>query len=451
MSSLPSTARAISPCDTPIALRFDWRLMLNRFNALGLDITLFMPPSYHAMLYSVNCYYFRKVSWKHPAGQSTWPAGDLTEPARFELAVRFDPYTKLAIWRFRPLSHSSFFPCFWPRGSKVDDIALTPRVCESSQSAALFCYSWLYFQSFLDLQRVAPFYGVMMTLTDFLDNFYFPFRPATSPRTIKLYRHSVRKFGQFCGRSPTLADLTNQNVGKYLAALLASGLRPATVEKERCQILAIWRDARMEGLVDRGPRIQKVKVPDPVPRSLRECELRQLWLTFDRLQGKTGGNENRHVARAVATIQLNTAARINAVAQLRWSDIRGQTITFRAETRKGGTRNKVSEVPIHAIEYLAPLHRESPLIFPGCHGTTKLHTLFRRAFDRSGIKTRGKTSHLFRSTKATEVKAGGGDATAALDHDSPATTNKSYIDKSRQVDDSWRYLPFNGLPWPSHR
>ena len=169
----------------------------------------------------------------------------------------------------------------------------------------------------------------------------------------------------------------------------------------------------IEGIVRKGPRIRPVKIPDPTPRALNVIELKQLWLAFSTLQGSTGGNANEHVIRAAATIQLNTAERIGAVSKLQWSDIEGRVITFRAETRKGGRRAKVAEVPDIAIDYLGRLHRDSKFVFPGCPETIKLNTLYTRAFERSGIAytpgtyTPGKTSHLLRSTKATVVDSRG--------------------------------------------
>lgn len=281
-----------------------------------------------------------------------------------------------------------------------------------------------------------------MTITKYLDDFYFPFRPSLSPRTKKLYRYTVRKFGQWLGHRPTIADLNNTTVGKYISALMEADYAPSSVDKERRQLVAIWRDAMIEGIVRKGPRIRPVKIPDPIPRALNVIELKQLWLAFGKLQGSTGGNANEHVIRAAATIQLNTAERIGAVSKLQWNDIVGRVITFRAETRKGGRRAKVAEVPDIAIDYLGRLHRESNFVFPGCPETIKLNTLYTRAFERSGIAyTPGKTSHLLRSTKATVVDSRGGNAARSLGN-TPAVCEKHYIQQG--VDDSWKLLDWVG-------
>lgn len=282
-----------------------------------------------------------------------------------------------------------------------------------------------------------------MTLLAYLDEYYLAFRPSTSPRTIRLYHNTIRKFGQFVGRSPTLEDLNNQTVGQYLISLLKIH-KPATVAKERAQLLAIWRDARNEGLVDRGPRVQPIRVADPMPRALSVEELRQLWLAFDSLQGLTGGNENSDVLRAAATLTLTTSERIEAVSKLLWSDIDGRVIQFRADNRKGGRRSEVREVPSHAIDYLDCLHRRSQYVFPGCQGTTKLNILYRRAFDRSGIETHGKTSTLLRSSYGTYIDLAGENASKAMGHQGEAVTQKHYLDKTYRPKDYYRHLPFMG-------
>ena len=147
--------------------------------------------------------------------------------------------------------------------------------------------------------------------------------------------------------------------------------------------------------------------------------------------------------RAVFGIQYLTAERIGAVAQLRWSDINGTVIVFRAETRKGRRKAMIKSVPEWLLGELEPLKvAKSDHLFPGCHGTTKLHTLFDRLFRRAGVpRPRGKSSHLLRSSHATYLPAAGGDATSSLGHSSDSTTRKSYFDSRHNLKEYWRLLP----------
>lgn len=270
-----------------------------------------------------------------------------------------------------------------------------------------------------------------MLLSDFLTEFYFPFRPSTSPRTKKLYDYSVRKFGQYLRKSPTLADLTDTIVGNYIAHLISMKMALTSVDKERRQLLAIWRDARDQGMVDKGPRIQRLVIPEQIPKALTIKEVNRLRAALPLLRGKTGGIPNCDFLGAFLAIQLETAARSGAVAQLLWSDITGDVITFRAETRKGKRKPIIKRVRPWVLDALRPIRTpKRERVFPiEKTNSTKIATLYARLFDRAGVeKPKGKSSHLMRSTHATWLDLNGGDATKSLGHANRATTQASYLD-----------------------
>jgi site-specific recombinase XerD len=171
-----------------------------------------------------------------------------------------------------------------------------------------------------------------MLLSCFFETHYLPYNPSTASKTIKLYQHSFRMFGLWLGHAATLDDLQNEIVGKYLSHLFRSELKPASVNKERSQLLAIWNHAHKLGMVRLGPLVKPVKAPETIPTSLTVDDLRQLCNSFDKLLGSTRGVENRLLIRAAFLLQYVTAERIGAIVQLQWSDIQGQQIAFRAET-----------------------------------------------------------------------------------------------------------------------
>ncbi len=282
-----------------------------------------------------------------------------------------------------------------------------------------------------------------MRLADLFENSYLSFNPNLKTRTVTLYRHSVQKFADHCGEDPTIDHLTNELVGKYLAALMQSGLSPATVEKERAQLLAIWRHGRALGLIEQGPLIKKIVQPRKIPTALTVTQLQRLQATFDRLQGETGGLPNSDVLRAIFGIQFTTAERVGAVCSLRWSDIGQNVITFRAETRKGGREPLVKQIPDWVHEDLDRIKEpERELVFPGCTGTTKVQTLYARLFERAGVdRPKGKCSHLLRSTHATMLWMAGGNPTESLGHSSERITRDHYLDTRQNPDRSHEILP----------
>ena len=283
-----------------------------------------------------------------------------------------------------------------------------------------------------------------MTINDFFDSFYLPYRPSTSPRTIRLYRYTFRKFGEWLGRESLIADLTNPNLGNYLRALLGSGLAPSSVNKERRQLCCIWRHAHTIGHLSVGPIVQPVKEPYKIPTSLTVPQLKQLRLAFDDLQGSTGGIPNSDFLRACFSIQYATAARVGAVMALEFSDVQEDVITFRAETRKGGRRPMVKRVPPFVVASIEAIR--SPVrtrIFPlEKTNATKVQILYGRLFERAGVpRPKGKNSHLFRSTHATLLELAGGDATKALGHANRDVTVKSYLDPRFRADRDCDLLP----------
>lgn len=287
-----------------------------------------------------------------------------------------------------------------------------------------------------------------MLVKSFFEQDYLSHKPSTSNRTCKLYDYSIRKFGQWLGRPACIDDLTNRNVGQYLRHLVELGLNPHSVDKERRQLLAIWRLAHTLGMIRLGPVVAPVKIPDSIPTALTVDELRRLKSSFDGMRGKTAGIPNGDFLRAVFLIQYATAERVGAVLQLRFDDIQGDVITFRAQVRKGGKKPIVKAVPVavlNAIDAIRKPDRER--IFELAESNkTKIQLLYKRLFQRAGVpRPKGKSSHLLRSTHATLLELAGGDATRSLGHANRATTIKSYLDPRHQADRSCDKLP--DLDW----
>lgn len=283
-----------------------------------------------------------------------------------------------------------------------------------------------------------------MELVEFYNGYYLPANPGTSPRTLSLYDYSIRKFSKHLRRSALLADLNNQTVGGYLFALVQSGSAPASCNKERAQLLSQWRHAHTLGMLTVGPLVKKIVESVEVPTALTEEQVKQLRRAAKKLQGSTAGIANGHLMRALMGVQYTTAERIGAVLKLRFDDIDGQVVTFRATTRKGRKLPIVKQVPQWVIDDIAAIsrpHRE--LVFPIAEtNATKVQALYDRLYKRAGIqRPKGKSSHLLRSTHATHVWLAGGNASESLGHSSPSITQRHYLDTRFKPDMSHLNLP----------
>jgi integrase len=281
-------------------------------------------------------------------------------------------------------------------------------------------------------------------LAAFYKLIYLPANPSTKPKTVQLYGNSLKKFHGFIGREPMLSDLSDENVGSFLRALVDAGQATETANKERANLLALWRHARAMGVIEAGPTVKRLPAPRSIPKALTVCELEKLQAAFDTLQGETGGIRNSDFLRACFAIQFTTAERVGAVLELRFADVVGDVVTFHAETRKGGRRAMIKQVPawvIDDIERIKSPKRER--IFPiEPTNKTKVFSLYDRLFKRAGVpRPKGKSSHLLRSSHATMVDLAGGDATASLGHANSEVTRRHYLDPRFKPDTSCEHLP----------
>ena len=273
---------------------------------------------------------------------------------------------------------------------------------------------------------------------------YLPTRPDTRPRTIVLYGGSINKFKSYLGHEPTLGDLTNETVGKYLQALSLTELAVSTINKERAHLLALWNHARLIGAIAIGPMIKKLPEPRKIPKALTVDELERLQASFCKLKGKTASINNCDFLRACFSIQFATAERIGAVVSLEFSDIRDNVIAFRADSRKGGRKALVKSVPDWVIEDIDRIRKpKRARIFPIKESNkTKIHSLYAQLFEIAGVdRPKGKSSHLLRSTHATMLWLAGGDPTTSLGHASREVTRRHYLDPRFKPDDSCEHLP----------
>ncbi|MEZ6117488.1 MAG: hypothetical protein R3C28_13075 [Pirellulaceae bacterium] len=78
-------------------------------------------------------------------------------------------------------------------------------------------------------------------------------KPDTAKTTIGIYRTSIKRFAEFLGREPMLADLTDDCVGSFLEDRAKTAAIATVVCNRRC-IVVLWRFAFFNDLVDRHPK-----------------------------------------------------------------------------------------------------------------------------------------------------------------------------------------------------
>lgn len=270
----------------------------------------------------------------------------------------------------------------------------------------------------------------MTTLKVFFDEQYRPLRLlGKSERTVILYEYSIRLFGQTLGRPPTLADLNDLTVAKHLQKLLDQDRSPHGVNKERSQLLAIWRFAAQKRKVEEYPAVPTIIAPEVIPEAWTRDQLASLFRSCRRESGDLCDIPAGDWWFAIHCVLWDTGERIGALLQVRWEDLSDDWLTVQAKYRKG--KRSANRIRLHerTIESFATFPRKHGLIFDWPYSHTYLYRIYNRILERAELPTNKNSKfHRMRRSVASHLHAAGGDATAALKHSSDAITRRSYLD-----------------------
>ena len=264
------------------------------------------------------------------------------------------------------------------------------------------------------------------TIRGFLRDVYAPLR-AISPRTLKLYEFTLDAFRDFLGHEPTTADLDELVVARFLSHREQTRAA-ATAAKDRAQIRACWEFMARHKAVDTWPTMRQVKVPERVPEAWLTEEFARLLATASGEKTVIAGIPGGLWWRALLLLAYDTGERVTALTLVRWADVRGCYVLFRAETRKGKRRDIVREIGPETQAAIEAIRGDRELVFPWPYSHTylwnRLSIILRRAKLPAGRRDK---FHKIRRTTASYYEAAGHSAQRLLDHASPATTRK-YLD-----------------------
>lgn len=273
-----------------------------------------------------------------------------------------------------------------------------------------------------------------LSLRWFLREVYAPLKlRGRSQNTMRLYLGSIGAFERFLGHDPLLADLSDDTVARFLSFRRAQEISPYTVEKDRCQLLAIWRfaarrqDAAGQPYVSTWPWVEREKLPKRIPLAWLDTELTLILRACEALRGTVGELAARVFWVALVRTCWITGERIGAVTRLEWRDIDLATgwLVFRAETRKGETADRGCELDAATVEALRAIKGRSggkSLVFPWDRSPTYLWGRFGAILRKAGLPHDQGKFHRIRKSTASYYKLAGGDPTAFLGHSSPKVT-----------------------------
>lgn len=268
-----------------------------------------------------------------------------------------------------------------------------------------------------------------MLLNDLLTDLYAPLR-SLSPKSTYNYGCTITALEGFLGRAPSLADLDELTVARFLAHR-ARERAVATAAKDRAQLRALHEFAARRKLCDHWPQYPPIRVPERVPQAWFSSEMQRLLDSAGQEKTVIDGIPGGLYWRALLMLAYDTAERANALTSLKWRDVQGRHVLFPAETRKGGRRDVIREIgedTLAALEAIRGDRGPEDVVFPWPRTKTYIWRRLGIILERAGLPHgRRDKFHRIRRTTASYYAAAGGSAQTLLDHADPATT-RAYLD-----------------------
>jgi len=266
-----------------------------------------------------------------------------------------------------------------------------------------------------------------MLLSDLLTGYYAPLR-GIDARTVTLYGYTLRSWGKYLGRQPTLDDLGDElAIAKFLAHRLETKAA-GTAAKDRCQIRALAEFAYRRGLIKTWPTIRTIRIPERVPQAWLTDEFRKLLAACDGEPGEVCCVPARLWWRAALLTCYELGERIGGILGIEWGDLSQHGILVRAEERKGKRRDIFRSISPECHAAIEAIRTDRRLIFDWDRCYTSLWGRLGKICERAGLpNNRSSKFHRIRKTTASYAAAAGLNAQAVMDHASPLTTNR-YLD-----------------------
>lgn len=270
------------------------------------------------------------------------------------------------------------------------------------------------------------------TLADFYRDYFEPlFLRSRSDNTRRLYQTSIRTFSKYLQRPARLEDLNDLTVNRFLDYYRRIPRSPYSANKERSNLLAIWRFACRKRFLEEWPDVMPDVEPDRIPQAWTADQIARLLATCETERGRIGPIPAASWWRTLHLVAWDTGERIGAIRDLQWHhvDLISGHILVPAELRKGKRRDRLFRIADDTVACLREMQSPPrPEVFPWPYSRTYLWHLYNRLLVRAGLPSdRHCKFHRIRRTVATYYEAAGGNATELLGHSSRSVT-LAYLD-----------------------
>jgi integrase len=262
-----------------------------------------------------------------------------------------------------------------------------------------------------------------MQLTEATER-YIAAKGLTSPHSVRNQRKQALRLVTYLGRDPDLKELDDETLSRWWKER-GKAVCQNSVNTEGTLLLAVLRWGHRKGWCE-WPDAQPPGKIRRAPQALTIEQTQRLLDTAAKLKGNFRGVPACIRWRAYLLLALKTGERIGAIRALQWRDLEADIVTFRAETRKGGSSEKIDRLPAVVVEALADLKAygeptpfawlERTAVYAHWHALRQLADL-----------PEWCRPHTLRKTAASHCATLEG-AQALLGHGSSATTRKAYRD-----------------------
>lgn len=270
-------------------------------------------------------------------------------------------------------------------------------------------------------------------LVDFLEQVYLSERPVSKVQAYRLRCH-IGLLSDFLRRHATLADLTKQTVNGFLQHHQQLGKSAKTLKNYRGSLLALWRMAWENELIDTPIRgVRNVRVARTIPDAFSDSEMVRLLAACDdkRLHGlmpSVPKGEGVYL-RALIHFLYDCALRMGDTLKVRRSYIRPDN-TFVSLQHK--TKQEILRVlrpeTVESIDKLLSL-TGSDLVF-GFLDHYAINKLWRQLLVVAGLPVNGRNGpQKVRRTSVSHLESiAPGTGQYHLGHLTPGLAARHYID-----------------------
>jgi integrase len=271
-----------------------------------------------------------------------------------------------------------------------------------------------------------------VSLSDFFETIYLPLRLiAASAHCVFQYRLNIGRFSAWLGRDAAVADLSDENIARFVGTIISCGKSPATANKVLSQLRALWEFAARRGLRADYPSIRKLQEYRRAPTAWSREQLATLFHALRSVRGRIGGVRASLWWLSLHGVLWDSGARIGALLAAEWSDIdweRGELL-LRAEHQKQKADQRFKLHPDTVAMLTLMRHKSGPL-FPWPTSRANLWDHYKRILRNAGLPhDRRSKFHRMRRSVASWYEHAGGNATRLLGHSSRKVT-EAYLDES---------------------